>query len=74
MSPLAESRGALLASISSDPRLPTSRDRCAVYRMLAERSRGFDRAGYERLGECRAFPYDTFPWEGPGARGRAGRS
>lgn len=67
MSPLAERRGALLAAVAADPRLPTSRDRCTVYRMLAERSRGFDRAGYERLGECANFPYDAFPWEKKGS-------
>ncbi len=72
MSPLAEGRGALLAAIPGDPRLPTSRDRCTVYRMLAERSRGFDRAAYERLAECDAFPYEAFPWSESTGPARSG--
>jgi para-nitrobenzyl esterase len=53
----------VLASVAADPRLGTVRARCHVYRELAGRARGFDRAGYERIAECRSHPFDDFPWE-----------
>ena len=52
----------VVASVAKDPRLATAKERCWVYRELAARSRGFDRADYEKL-DCGEFPYDEFPWE-----------
>jgi len=55
---------AVLASVETDPRLTTQRDRCWVYRELAVRSRGFGVEDYPNAGRegCAEFPFDEFPW------------
>lgn len=53
----------VLAGVAEDPRLPTARARCHVYRELAAHTPGFDRAGYEQRAECREHPFDAFPWD-----------
>jgi hypothetical protein len=54
----------VLAAVDGDPRLPTQRDKCAMYRELAEAARGFDRERYATKNGCNDFPYDTYPWKG----------
>jgi para-nitrobenzyl esterase len=54
---------AVEASVASDPRLKTPRERCWVYRELAYWSRGNNRADYDRREECKPYPYDEFPWD-----------
>jgi para-nitrobenzyl esterase len=56
--------GTVLAAVDDDPRLPAQRDKCAVYRELAEAARGFNREGYAARSECGDFPYEGYPWEG----------
>jgi para-nitrobenzyl esterase len=53
---------AVVASIDTDPRLRTSRDRCWVLRELARRERYVKGADYERRVECGSYAYDRFPW------------
>jgi len=51
----------VIAAVEEDPRLGSRRERCFVYRKLAE-TRGFDRTGYEDTGCGADLPYDAFPW------------
>jgi para-nitrobenzyl esterase len=55
----------VLASVESDPRLTSQRDRCRVYRELAAWGGGFGREDYPAAGRegCAEYPFDTFPWE-----------
>ena len=53
---------AVVASVASDPRLGSERERCWVYHELAVRGRGFDRERYDSM-ECDAYPFDEFPWD-----------
>jgi para-nitrobenzyl esterase len=53
---------AVVASIDTDPRLRTSRDRCWVLRELTHRGRGVTRADYDRRVECGSYPFERFPW------------
>ncbi|NNL64817.1 MAG: carboxylesterase family protein [Myxococcales bacterium] len=57
--------GDVLSSVAEDERLRDARERCYVYRELADWSwgRGFDRESYEALPACRAFPFDLAPWQ-----------
>jgi para-nitrobenzyl esterase len=59
----------VVAAIDADPRLPTQRDRCEVYRRLARWGRSFDEARYARAGSvgCAAFPLAAYPWRDAGA-------
>jgi len=52
----------VVASVAKDPRLATPKARCWVYWELAARSRGFERADYEKVG-CADYPFDGFPWD-----------
>ncbi|RIK94792.1 MAG: carboxylesterase [Proteobacteria bacterium] len=54
----------VLATVESDARLDTQRERCWVYRELASRWRGITRDDYAARTECAAFPFDAFPWQG----------
>ena len=58
----ALTREAVLASVETDSRLPTERDRCTIHRELAEWGGGFSRDQYAARRECAAFPYDGYPW------------
>jgi len=64
MSAAAATQAALLAAVDVDPRLPTQRDKCLIYRELAQWGRGFTKTEYPRAGAagCAAFPFDTYPW------------
>jgi para-nitrobenzyl esterase len=52
----------VVASVESDARLKTPRDRCWVFHELALWGRGIGRGDYDRREECRAYPFDAFPW------------
>jgi len=54
----------VLAAIDDDPRLPTQRDKCMIYRDLAQWSRNFTRKDYPTAGRqgCAAYPIDAYPW------------
>lgn len=58
----SETRSALLELLAVDPRLTSPRERCTVYRYLAQWGRGFTPAEYEAIGQCREFPLDRYPW------------
>jgi para-nitrobenzyl esterase len=55
---------AILASVDEDPRLSTQRDKCAMYRELADAGRGFNREGYAARSGCGEFPFEKYPWNG----------
>ncbi len=52
----------LHTELAKDPRLRDSRDRCAIYHDLARWGRGFTRAEYDAVPECKPFPYERYPW------------
>jgi hypothetical protein len=56
----------VLAAVDEDPRLATQRDRCMIYRELAQWSRGFSKTEYAAAGRngCAEFPFDQYPWAG----------
>jgi para-nitrobenzyl esterase len=51
----------VIAAIAADPRLPSERDRCAVYYRLARWGRAFDAGRYARAG-CAEYPIAEYPW------------
>jgi para-nitrobenzyl esterase len=56
----------ILAAVDDDPRLATQRDKCAIFRELADWSRGFDKKQYAAAGRngCADYPFDSYPWKG----------
>jgi hypothetical protein len=60
----------VVAAIDADPRLPTQRDRCEVYRRLARWGRSFDEAGLctRQVGGLHAFRCARTRGRGAGAR------
>ena len=60
------SREEVLASVETDTRLASQRERCAVYSQLASFGRGFDQADYPRAGAqgCLDVPLGGYPWNG----------
>lgn len=56
----------VLAAVDDDPRLVTQKDKCMIYRELADWSRGFTKREYASAGRrgCAEYPFDTYPWEG----------
>ena len=59
-------RESLIAAVDADPRLPTQRDKCRVFRTLAGWSPGFTREQYATAGAhgCADYPFDGYPWSG----------
>jgi len=57
-------RNAVLASVESDSRLTSQKDRCWVYRELAAHWRGLTKDEYPKAGRqgCAEYPFDQFPW------------
>jgi para-nitrobenzyl esterase len=61
-------RTTLLAAVDADPRLPTQRDKCRIFRSLARSparwSRGLMREEYPTAGArgCREYPFDGASW------------
>jgi para-nitrobenzyl esterase len=53
-------REAVLAAIATDPRLPTSRDRCLAYHDLVQWSGTLSRAAYDA--KCPDHAFDGYPW------------
>ena len=64
MSADAVTAAGVLAAVDDDPRLPTQRDKCMIYRDLAQWSRGFTKKDYPTAGRqgCKEYPFDTYPW------------
>ena len=64
MSADALSATGILAAVDDDPRLPTQRDKCMIYRALAQWSRGFTKKDYPTAGRqgCKEYPFDAYPW------------
>ncbi len=54
----------VLAAVDNDPRLPTQRDKCMIYRDLAQWSRGFTKKDYPTAGRqgCKEYPLEAYPW------------
>ncbi len=66
MSADAVTQAGVLAAVDDDPRLPTQRDKCRIFRELAAwRSGSFTKKEYPGAGRqgCAAYPFDTYPWE-----------
>jgi para-nitrobenzyl esterase len=61
-----ETRESLIAAIDADPRLPTQRDKCRIFRTLAGWSPSFTREQYASAGAhgCADYPFDGYPWSG----------
>jgi para-nitrobenzyl esterase len=57
-------RESVIAAVDADPRLPTQRDKCRVFRSLATWSREFTREQYATAGAhgCADYPFDAYPW------------
>jgi para-nitrobenzyl esterase len=58
-----ETREHVIADVDADARLPTQRDRCRVFREVADFGRMLTRADYPHAGRegCAEFPYDAYP-------------
>ncbi len=54
----------VLAAVDADPRLPTQRDKCRIFRSLATWSSGLTPEQYPTAGAagCKEYPFETFPW------------
>ncbi len=65
MSADAVTATSVLAAVDHDPRLPTQRDKCMIYRDLAQWSRGFTKKDYPTAGHqgCKEYPLDAYPWK-----------
>jgi para-nitrobenzyl esterase len=61
----ALTRAAVLSAVDADPRLPTQRDKCAIFHDLARWSRGLPKEDYPTAGArgCADYPFDQYPWE-----------
>jgi para-nitrobenzyl esterase len=57
---------AVLASVDQDPRLKSQKDRCAIFRDLAQWSWGLTKEEYPSAGKhgCADYPFDEYPWKG----------
>jgi hypothetical protein len=57
-------RAGVLAAIDADPRLPTQRDKCAIFHDLAKWSARFTKKDYLTAGRngCAQYPFDAYPW------------
>ena len=64
MSSNAVTQSSVLAAVDSDPRLATQKDKCRIFRELADWSRGFTKKDYPTAGKqgCREYPFDQYPW------------
>jgi para-nitrobenzyl esterase len=64
MASRAETPERILSDVDADPRLPTQRERCRVFRELAAFGRGFSPEQYPTAGAkgCVEFPFDQYPW------------
>jgi len=65
MSNEAVTAASVLAAVDTDPRLPTQREKCMIFRELAAWSRGFTKEDYPRAGRlgCAEYPFDAYPWD-----------
>lgn len=65
MSSESVTEASVLAAVDSDPRLPTQRDKCMVFRELAVWSAGITQEEYPKAGQrgCAEYPFDGYPWE-----------
>jgi para-nitrobenzyl esterase len=56
----------VLRAVDEDPRLPTQRDRCRIFRELADWGRSLTRESYVNAGRlgCADYPFDAYPWGG----------
>jgi para-nitrobenzyl esterase len=50
----------VLANVATDPRLPSKKDKCSVWRDLANWARGVTKAEY--AARCSEYPIDEYPW------------
>lgn len=67
MSADAVTLAGVLAAVDADPRLPTQRDRCMIFRELAVMSSNrFTKNEYPKAGRkgCAEYPFDGYPWGG----------
>ncbi|HEY8515846.1 MAG TPA: carboxylesterase family protein [Candidatus Binatia bacterium] len=64
MEEIVETREKILADVEQDPRLPSRKERCALYRTLVQ-SWHFTAEDYWKVagGSCASFPLDAYPWD-----------
>ena len=64
MSSESIAQAGVLAAVDTDSRLPTQRDKCVIFRELANWSRGFSKKDYPTAGKngCKEYPFETYPW------------
>jgi len=64
MSPNAVTQASVLAAVDDDRRLATQKDKCMIFRELANWSRGFTKKDYPTAGNqgCKDYPFDQYPW------------
>jgi len=60
----ALTQASVLAAVDADPRLPTQRDKCIIFRELASWSGNFTKKDYPTAGShgCAEYPFDSYPW------------
>jgi hypothetical protein len=70
-----ERREQILSDVDSDPRLPTQRERCRVFREFAGFGNGLSRGEYPTADAkgCAEFPFDGYPWASASPRAAAPR-
>lgn len=58
-------RATVIAAVDADSRLPTQRDKCMIYRELAEDGRGLTKEEYLAAGKkgCADYPFEAYPWD-----------
>ena len=61
----ALTQASVLAAVDDDPRLPTQRDKCLIFRELATWSTGFTEEDYPTAGRegCAPYPFYAYPWQ-----------
>jgi len=57
-------RTGVLAAVDSDSRLPSQREKCMIFREMAEWSIGLSKEEYPTAGArgCAEYPFDGYPW------------
>jgi para-nitrobenzyl esterase len=65
MSDAVEEPSRIIADVDADARLPTQREKCAVFLAMTGMGEGLTKADYPHAGAhgCADFPADAYPWE-----------
>jgi para-nitrobenzyl esterase len=65
MSNAVENPARIIADVDADARLPSQREKCAVFLAMTAMGEGLTQADYPHVGAhgCAAYPPDGYPWE-----------